>query len=110
MNEPRKIHLEANLLAVLAQSTRLKILYFLKDGEQCACKINPMMQEDPSVVSRHLVKMRDAGILGSRREGVSIYYWITEPRVFEILAKVDDISRDAAQVKARLTAEALENL
>jgi DNA-binding transcriptional ArsR family regulator len=110
MKEPNKIHLEANLLAVLAQSTRLKILYFLKDGEQCACKINPRMQEDPSVVSRHLVKMREAGILGSRREGVSIYYWITEPRVFEILQKVDDIIREGAQAKARQTVEALESL
>jgi DNA-binding transcriptional ArsR family regulator len=110
MNEIKKIHLEANLLAVLAQSTRLKILYFLKDGEQCACKINPLMQEDPSVVSRHLVKMREAGILGSRREGVSIYYWITEPRVFEILEMVDDIIREGAREKARRTVEALENL
>jgi len=87
----KKIKIEAEFLSVLAQPTRLKILYFLRDGEKCACKINPFMQEDASVVSRHLVKMREAGILDSRKEGVSIYYWIKEPSVFQILDFVDDI-------------------
>ena len=100
MND-QKVELEANLLAILAQPTRLKILYFLKDGEQCACKINPHMQEDPSVVSRHLVKMREAGILDSRREGVSIYYWIREPRVFQVLDLVNEMIKDNAAKSAQ---------
>ena len=97
----KKVELEAQLLEVLAQPTRLKILYFLKDGEKCACKINPMMREDPSVVSRHLVKMQEAGLLGYRKEGVSKYYWIKEPRIFEILQMADDILRASAREKAR---------
>ncbi|MFH1011669.1 MAG: metalloregulator ArsR/SmtB family transcription factor [bacterium] len=97
----KKVELEAQLLEVLAQPTRLKILYFLRDGERCACEINPKMREDPSVISRHLVKMRDAGILGSRKEGVSIYYWIKEPRVFEILEMTDNLLRSLARQKAR---------
>lgn len=101
MNSGRRVELEAELLAVLAQPTRLKILYFLKDGERCACKINPMMREDPSVVSRHLVKMREAGLLGYRKEGVSIYYWIKEPRVFEVLETVDGILLSSTQERAR---------
>ena len=97
MLNPKKLELEADLLAVLAQPTRLKILYFLRDGEKCACEINPRMQEDPSVVSRHLVKMREAGILDSRKQGVSIFYRIREPRVFEVLDLVDEILKTAAQ-------------
>ena len=86
-----KIQLEADFLSVLAQPTRLRILYFLRDGERCACEINPSMPEDASVISRHLVKMREAGILDSRKEGVSIYYKIREPRVFRILELVDKV-------------------
>jgi ArsR family transcriptional regulator len=108
MNENRKVQLEADLLSVLAQPTRLKILYFLKEGEQCACKINPYMQEDPSVVSRHLVKMREAGLLDSRREGVSIYYWIRDDRIFNVLETVDVIVREAAREKAEHTAQAMD--
>jgi DNA-binding transcriptional ArsR family regulator len=107
MSDIGKIELEAELLSVLAQPTRLKILYFLRDGEQCACKINPQMREDSSVVSRHLVRMREAGLLGSRREGVSIYYWIREPRVFDLLRNVDDLLRAIMREKNR-SAEVLE--
>ncbi len=99
--EQRKIEFEAELLSVLAQATRLKILYFLRDGEQCACRINPYMEEDSSVISRHLVKMREAGILGSRKEGVSIYYWIKEPKVFAILSLVDGILVSMARDKTK---------
>ena len=94
-----KMDLEAGFLSVLAQPTRLKILYFLRDGEKCACEINPSMAEDPSVVSRHLVKMKEAGILESRKQGVSIFYKITEPQVFEILKLADAIITDTAKRK-----------
>jgi len=107
MIDPRKFELEAELLSVLAQPTRLKILYFLQDGEKCACEIHPSMTEDASVISRHLVKMREAGILDSRKEGVSIYYWIKEPRIFAILQTTDEILKTATQAKAREAAGVL---
>ena len=97
----RKIELEARLLEVLAQPTRLKILYFLRQGERCACEITPMMREDPSVISRHLVKMRDAGILGCRKEGVSVYYWIKEPRVFKVLELADEMLLSSVRERAQ---------
>ena len=100
MNNQR-IKLEADFLSVLAQPTRLRILYFLRDGERCACEINPSMPEDTSVISRHLVKMREAGILESRREGVSIYYKIREPRVFRILELVDELLLSSTEDKLR---------
>ncbi len=103
MTDSRKAELEAALLSVLAQPTRLKILYFLEGGEKCACEITPKMQEDPSVISRHLVKMRDSGVLDSRKEGVSIYYWVREPRVFKILEIVDKILISAAQERVKMT-------
>jgi len=103
-----KINLEAGFLSVLAQPTRLKILYFLRDGEKCACEINPSMAEDPSVVSRHLVKMKDAGILASRKQGVSIFYQITELRVFEILKTVDAIITDTAKRKMKRLTDILD--
>lgn len=100
--DEKRLAKEANFLAALAQPTRLKLLYYLKDGERCACEINPFMKEDASVISRHLVKLREAGILDSRREGVSVYYWIREPRVFEILKLVDQMLVSAGRENARL--------
>ncbi len=97
----RKVELETQLLSLLGQSTRLKLLYMLKDGERCACELDPAMPKDQSVISRHLIKMREAGILGWRKEGVSTYYWVEEPRVFDMLELTDDIVRSSTEKKAR---------
>jgi len=107
--ESEKIKYEADLLSVLAQPTRLRILYFLRDGERCACEINPSMPEDVSVISRHLVKMKNSGILDSRKEGVSIYYRIKSPQVFDIINIVDHILLSAAQEKAEKMNESINN-
>ena len=85
------IELESDFLKTLAQPTRLKILYFLRDGEQCQCKIIPQMKEDQSNISRHLAHMRDAGILESRREGISVYYKIKDKRIFRLLSLADQM-------------------
>jgi DNA-binding transcriptional ArsR family regulator len=85
------IELESDFLKALARPTRLKILYFLKDGEQCQCKIIPRMKEDQSNISRHLTHMRDAGILESRREGISVYYKIKDKRIFRLLSLADQM-------------------
>lgn len=96
------INFESKLLKAIAQPTRLKILYFLKGGEKCACKIIPKMAEDQSSVSRHLTRLKDAGILESRKEGVSVYYKIKDKRVFSILGLVDDILKAQVEEEAKL--------
>lgn len=87
----KKLEREAELFAILAQPTRLRILYFLKESEQCVCKITPAMPGDPSVTSRHLTKLKEMGILESRREGVSVYYRIADPKIFSLLEIADKI-------------------
>ncbi|MFH0881743.1 MAG: metalloregulator ArsR/SmtB family transcription factor [bacterium] len=101
MVEQRRVELEAKLLSTLAQPTRLKILYLLRDGERCACQITPVMKEDQSVISRHLMKLKEEGILDSEKQGVTVFYWIADPRVFRLLEMADMIVNDTVQRRAR---------
>jgi DNA-binding transcriptional ArsR family regulator len=78
------------------------ILYFLKDGEKCACEIIPRMKEDQSNISRHLTHMKDVGILESRKEGVSVYYRIKDKRVFTLLSLVDEMVKAEIREKAKV--------
>jgi DNA-binding transcriptional ArsR family regulator len=96
MTEP-KIALQAELLKVLAQPTRLKILNFLKDGEQCVCDIFPAIAGEQPNVSRHLRLMARHGILYDRKEGVRVYYGVRDPRVFKLLDVAEAIL--AKQIK-----------
>ena len=102
MIDSNLIDIKSSFLRVIAQPTRLRILYYLKDGEKCQCEIIPRMKEDQSNISRHLTHMRDMGILESRREGVSIYYKIKDKRVFTLLSLVDDMVRAEIKEKAKL--------
>jgi ArsR family transcriptional regulator len=96
------IQIESDFLKAIAQPTRLKILYFLKGGERCACEIIPKMKEDQSNISRHLTHMRDMGILESRKEGVSVYYRIKDKRVFTLLSLVDEMVKSEIKEKAKV--------
>ncbi len=102
MLNPNLIELESSYLKAIAQPTRLKILYFLKGGERCQCEIIPRMKEDQSNISRHLARMRDMGILESRKEGVSVYYKIKDKRIFSLLSLIDQMIRTEIKERAKL--------
>jgi len=102
MFDENLIEIESDFLRAIAQPTRLRILYFLKDGEKCACEIIPKMKEDQSNISRHLTHMKDVGILESRKEGVSVYYKIKDKRVFILLSLVDEMIKSEIKEKARV--------
>ncbi len=102
MKDKNILQLESDFLKTLAQPTRLKILYFLKDGEKCACEIIPEMKEEQSNVSRHLALLREQGVVEARKEGVSVYYKIKDMRVFTLLSLVDDIVKAQIKEKAKL--------
>jgi len=105
--DPNKLELEAKLLSVLGQPTRLKLLYMLQEGRRCACEVTPEFEEDPSVISRHLTKMADAGLLERTRQGVQVHYEVSDPRVFRLLELADDILRKAARKRAQEALSAL---
>lgn len=78
-------YLRAEILKTLGQSTRLKIVDFLRDGERCVCEIFPAIGEEQSNTSRHLNMMVSTGILSRRKEGVKIFYAVKHLQIFEIV-------------------------
>ncbi|NOY78408.1 MAG: winged helix-turn-helix transcriptional regulator [Calditrichaeota bacterium] len=88
MSDPR-----SRFFMALACDQRLKILELLREKERCSCELVPLLKLDPSVVSRHLSLLREAGMIEGRKEGINIYYAITDKRVFDLL----DISKQIIQ-------------
>jgi ArsR family transcriptional regulator len=77
--------LQAELMAALGHPNRVKIVDFLRSGERCVCEIVPALGLEQSNLSRHLKALREVGILESRKEGVSVYYKVSDPRIFKLL-------------------------
>lgn len=88
----------ATLFKALSEPVRLRIVHLLLDkSELCVCDIVDTLGLAQSVVSRHLAYLRNAGLLDSRREGVWIYYQITQltPFVDKVLAAFQEDSVDS---------------
>lgn len=68
------------MLRAIADQTRLRILTLLSQRELCVCQLVDVLGEGQSKVSRHLAHLRNAGLVIDRREGLWIYYSLSEPQ------------------------------
>lgn len=81
----------ADLLRILSEENRLRIICLLQSGEQCVCKIWQFLGLPQNLASHHLKVLRDFGLLNSRKEGLNVYYSINEEKLNkykEILNKI----------------------
>ena len=68
------------LLKLVGEENRLRLLCILKDGgEHCVCEFNGHLGElSQSLISHHLADLKDAGLINSRKQGLKMYYALTE--------------------------------
>uniref|UniRef100_UPI0040474852 ArsR/SmtB family transcription factor n=1 Tax=Mariniflexile sp. TaxID=1979402 RepID=UPI0040474852 len=60
---------------------RLKILFLLNmENELCPCDLADILEMSVPAISQHIRKMKDAGIIASRREGQTLYYSLNEDK------------------------------
>jgi len=80
----------AAILKLLAQENRLKILCILQGGEHCACRIIKHLGLPQNLVSHHLNKLKKAGLIEGRKDGVWIHYSLTKKgeRIAENIFKI----------------------
>lgn len=85
----------------LADETRLRIMALLLRGELCVCDLMEILALPQSTVSRHLATLRHAGLVEDRRQGVWMYYRLTQSNALhQDLAEL--INRHVASVPQAL--------
>ncbi len=61
----------------LADPTRLRVLVLLQQqGELCVCELTHALALSQPKISRHLARLREAGVVAVRRQGLWMYYRI----------------------------------
>jgi DNA-binding transcriptional ArsR family regulator len=100
--EDRVLELKAEVLKVLAQPTRLKILELLRDGERCICEIVPAINGEQSNISRHISLMQRSQLVTTRKDGVKVMVKVSDPKIFEILDSITIILRNRMSEQSRL--------
>lgn len=65
----------SEFLKIISDQTRLRILILLFKQELCVCEICDVLMESQPKVSRHLAKLRDAGLVKDDRQGQWVFYY-----------------------------------
>lgn len=78
------IDLIARRFRMLGEPVRLRILQVLETGEQTVGQIVETLQANQSNLSRHLLALHDAGIVGRRQAGNSVFYSIADPVILKV--------------------------
>ena len=76
----------AELFKVFGDSTRIRIISALMDGEMCVYHLSERLGAGQSAVSHQLRILRAAGLVRPRRDGKEIYYSLDDEHVEEIYA------------------------
>ena len=69
-----------SILSVLADPTRLKIVYFLSQNEFCVSDISVLLNMSKSAISHQLSLLKKTSIIEPRREGKNLYYSIASDK------------------------------
>ncbi len=70
------------MLGALSDMTRLKIYLLLLEDELCVCELENILDIEQSRISHGLRVLREADLVGSRREGKWIIYF-ANPKAVE---------------------------
>lgn len=81
----------AAMMRALSHESRLLVLCELVSGERSAGELVATSGLSQSALSQHLAKLREEGLVTTRREGQMIFYSIGDARAEEILEVLHSI-------------------
>ena len=82
----------SNLFALLGNPFRIKLVLTLWAQEACVCHLEGLLKKRQAYISQHLMALREANLLDTRREGKFIYYRLSNPNVIEMIRAAGKIA------------------
>ena len=94
----RQVALAVDTMKLLADPTRLRIIWALLHGEHSVNELADHVGGQPAAVSQHLAKLRLARLVSTRRDGTRIFYAAQDEHVRrlieEALFHADHVAQD----------------
>lgn len=82
------LELIAARFRVLGEPSRLKLIRALMGGEMSVGQLTEATQLTQANTSRHLQTLTEAGILGRRKDGLSVIYFIADSGILDLCEHV----------------------
>lgn len=96
---------KAEFFKTLGHPARIRVLELLRDGERSVGDLIPEVGLEPSHLSQQLGIMRRASLVQARKEGATVFYSVTDPRLFELLEVAKQILTGSLSETRELLAE-----
>jgi len=78
----------AELFHLVSHQGRLQILDELRRSEACVCHLQTVLGRPQAYVSQQLRVLREAGVVAARKDGLMVYYQLSDGRVVRLLEEV----------------------
>ncbi|HEX2981419.1 MAG TPA: metalloregulator ArsR/SmtB family transcription factor [Anaerolineaceae bacterium] len=89
-NIPPRVSSEISIsktLALIGQPARVQILLAISTQEACVCHLEAIIHARQASISQHLMVLRKAGLVITKRDGHNIFYRLANPEVVSILRR-----------------------
>jgi ArsR family transcriptional regulator len=84
----------AELFRAFSDTSRVRIMSALLDGEKNVGKLAELVGISESAVSHHMRGLRQTRIVTARRDGKEVYYSITDPHIMTLFRQGVEHVRD----------------
>jgi ArsR family transcriptional regulator len=81
----------ADALKALADSTRLRIVSLLNLRDCCVCELVPLFGISQPAVSKHMSRLKNAGLITESRKGMWVFYSLNRTRLKEIGVSLNNL-------------------
>jgi ArsR family transcriptional regulator len=89
MDEEVTVYQErADFFQLLSHQARLQILDELRRSDACVCHLEAVLGRPQAYVSQQVAVLREAGVVEGVRDGLNVFYHITDPHVRPLLDEV----------------------
>ncbi|VAV96728.1 Transcriptional regulator, ArsR family [hydrothermal vent metagenome] len=75
----------SQLLKAMASPNRLMLLCLMADGEKSVSELTAELDLRQATVSQHLARLRQEGLVSTRRDAQTIYYSIADKAAADII-------------------------
>ncbi|MCW4355709.1 metalloregulator ArsR/SmtB family transcription factor [Hoyosella sp. YIM 151337] len=100
--------MKADFFKTLGHPARIRVLELLSEREHAVSEMVAEIGIEPANLSQQLAVLRRAGLVTARREGLSVLYTLTSPRVAELLQVSREILTSVVAGQAELLDEFAE--
>ena len=81
----------ASYMKTLGHQGRLMILAHLKTGEKSVGELEKLLNIRQAAVSQQLARLREEGIVDTRRDGKTVFYSLTDAKTTKMVAIIAEL-------------------